>query len=148
MKQLRLSFDFDGSIERESLQKYAEELVQRGHEVWIVTRRYSDINNYTKEFCKQYGITNLIHEHKHLFTVAAKCGIKPENIHFMDMVEKYHFFQRNESFLWHLDDNYIECREINQNTKTVARYRDWETDRKSTRLNSSHITRSRMPSSA
>ena len=27
-------------------------------------------------------------------------------------------------------------------------YRAWETDRKSTRLNSSHITRSRMPSSA
>ena len=32
--------------------------------------------------------------------------------------------------------------------ETVAAYRDWETDRKSTRLNSSHITRSRMPSSA
>ena len=32
--------------------------------------------------------------------------------------------------------------------KIVNRYRDWETDRKSTRLNSSHITRSRMPSSA
>ena len=30
----------------------------------------------------------------------------------------------------------------------VLSYRDWETDRKSTRLNSSHITRSRMPSSA
>ena len=30
----------------------------------------------------------------------------------------------------------------------VGWYRDWETDRKSTRLNSSHITRSRMPSSA
>ena len=29
-----------------------------------------------------------------------------------------------------------------------AGYRDWETDRKSTRLNSSHITRSRMPSTA
>ena len=29
-----------------------------------------------------------------------------------------------------------------------SQYRDWETDRKSTRLNSSHITRSRMPSSA
>ena len=27
-------------------------------------------------------------------------------------------------------------------------YRDWETDRKSTRLNSSHITRTRMPSSS
>ena len=32
---------------------------------------------------------------------------------------------------------------------TSARvYRDWETDRKSTRLNSSHSAKSRMPSSA
>ena len=29
-----------------------------------------------------------------------------------------------------------------------AKYRDWETDRKSTRLNSSHSAKSRMPSSA
>ena len=29
-----------------------------------------------------------------------------------------------------------------------AQYRDWETDRKSTRLNSSHSGESRMPSSA
>ena len=29
-----------------------------------------------------------------------------------------------------------------------AKYRDWETDRKSTRLNSSHEIPSRMPSSA
>ena len=32
--------------------------------------------------------------------------------------------------------------------ETWETYRDWETDRKSTRLNSSHITRPRMPSSA
>ena len=30
----------------------------------------------------------------------------------------------------------------------IAIYRDWETDRKSTRLNSSHRSLSRMPSSA
>ena len=30
----------------------------------------------------------------------------------------------------------------------TAIYRDWETDRKSTRLNSSHSAKSRMPSSA
>ena len=30
----------------------------------------------------------------------------------------------------------------------VCLYRDWETDRKSTRLNSSHLKLSRMPSSA
>ena len=32
--------------------------------------------------------------------------------------------------------------------KTGGEYRDWETDRKSTRLNSSHSRASRMPSSA
>ena len=30
----------------------------------------------------------------------------------------------------------------------INEYRDWETDRKSTRLNSSHSAKSRMPSSA
>ena len=32
--------------------------------------------------------------------------------------------------------------------KSNGTYRDWETDRKSTRLNSSHSAKSRMPSSA
>ena len=36
----------------------------------------------------------------------------------------------------------------NMSADEYRAYRDWETDRKSTRLNSSHITRSRMPSSA
>ena len=36
----------------------------------------------------------------------------------------------------------------NMDYQAKLTYRDWETDRKSTRLNSSHITRSRMPSSA
>ena len=35
-----------------------------------------------------------------------------------------------------------------QDKNAQAPYRDWETDRKSTRLNSSHRSLSRMPSSA
>ena len=40
--------------------------------------------------------------------------------------------------------------QINQNLTAghKASYGDWETDRKSTRLNSSHSAKSRMPSSA
>ena len=37
---------------------------------------------------------------------------------------------------------------IGDMTGFAAYYRDWETDRKSTRLNSSHRSLSRMPSSA
>ena len=39
-------------------------------------------------------------------------------------------------------------KEYSTSVTLAPAYRDWETDRKSTRLNSSHITRSRMPSSA
>ena len=41
--------------------------------------------------------------------------------------------------------------DVTQGTLTITAkfiYRDWETDRKSTRLNSSHSGESRMPSSA
>ena len=49
------------------------------------------------------------------------------------------------------EKNVTELGLKNSSTKLYPKesiYRDWETDRKSTRLNSSHITRSRMPSSA
>ena len=36
----------------------------------------------------------------------------------------------------------------NHSRELRGNYRDWETDRKSTRLNSSHSAKSRMPSSA
>ena len=46
---------------------------------------------------------------------------------------------------------YHELKEITryfEKYQRIGRYRDWETDRKSTRLNSSHSGESRMPSSA
>ena len=40
-----------------------------------------------------------------------------------------------------------ESKDLSEKTPS-GDYRDWETDRKSTRLNSSHSAKSRMPSSA
>ena len=42
----------------------------------------------------------------------------------------------------------VNVAKVEQSEKERAAYRDWETDRKSTRLNSSHSAKSRMPSSA
>ena len=47
-----------------------------------------------------------------------------------------------------LGANYAKRMAYKHEWNKEKNYRDWETDRKSTRLNSSHITRSRMPSSA
>ena len=50
-------------------------------------------------------------------------------------------------------DNAKKLSEVTESSKEnnqllLLCYRDWETDRKSTRLNSSHSAKSRMPSSA
>ena len=58
------------------------------------------------------------------------------------------------SFLFdkHLENEYVcfDCETTGLDPKNDDNisYRDWETDRKSTRLNSSHRSLSRMPSSA
>ena len=46
------------------------------------------------------------------------------------------------------DTTAYDVKEIAQAFNLSTAYRDWETDRKSTRLNSSHSAKSRMPSSA
>ena len=46
------------------------------------------------------------------------------------------------------DERITELETERDKYNTIAAYRDWETDRKSTRLNSSHSAKSRMPSSA
>ena len=55
------------------------------------------------------------------------------------MFDKFHGHGWKLNFLtgW-FEKDVVQCK----------RYRDWETDRKSTRLNSSHSAKSRMPSSA
>jgi len=113
-----VSFDFDGTLgQYPSVQAYAKELVQRGLDVWIVTRRYDSIERYTPEFNFRYSITNLEEEHKYLFEVAKECGIV--NIKFMNMDDKWKFF-KNSNFIWHLDDDYVEIKDINRYTKTIG----------------------------
>ena len=58
-----------------------------------------------------------------------------------------HFFEKNDAFFLIFAIPSMAC--IFYGTfNAMPGYRDWETDRKSTRLNSSHLKLSRMPSSA
>ena len=60
--------------------------------------------------------------------------------------------KENPERLWRIKQNRqrkaIEQKRLQLEGKDYKTYRDWETDRKSTRLNSSHRSLSRMPSSA
>ena len=59
------------------------------------------------------------------------------------IVNKQNIYRDEELKILLAKETYQEIYNIAMGT-----YRDWETDRKSTRLNSSHSAKSRMPSSA
>jgi hypothetical protein len=93
----KVSFDFDDTLSFEDVQEYAWQLVESGIEIHIVTSRYEDVTRYP------FHVSN----HDDLNIIAIKLAIDPENIHFTNMENKYHFFEKNRDFIWHLDND--EC---------------------------------------
>ena len=73
------------------------------------------------------------------FTVSLDYEREPMGTQFADIHEHIHTIDSNLS-------TYQAFRALEIELMVI--YRDWETDRKSTRLNSSHSAKSRMPSSA
>ena len=115
---IKVSFDFDSTLDRKPVQEYAKELLERDDvEVWIVTSRFGDDEKYKKFFSTT---TNVDLTNNDLWEVANELGIPKERVHFTDMMDKWHFFALNDGFLWHLDDDWVENREILNNTKTKA----------------------------
>ena len=64
------------------------------------------------------------------------------------MSQQYGGFGKVESNYMLMQVGFAYAYKFNENFSMASAYRDWETDRKSTRLNSSHRSLSRMPSSA
>lgn len=112
MENKKVSFDFDDTLSLLSVQKYAKELTDKGYDVHIVTSRFENIDDYLPVVWPD--------GHTDLYNVAKELNISKEKIHFTNMKDKYLFFIENEGFLWHLDDDFIELKKINKNTKTVG----------------------------
>jgi hypothetical protein len=102
---MKVSFDFDHTLSRKDVQSFAKELVDEGHEVWIVTSRFSD------EAAKEKKWHWIEGQNQKLFDVAQDCGIKKENIQFTCMESKS-VFLKNKGFVFHLDDDDIELMDI------------------------------------
>lgn len=114
---IRVSFDFDYTLgEHEAVQEYAEELVRRGVEVWITTRRPDDAH------------ARLYDWNVDLNAVADRIGISRGHINHLNLSWKHEKFAKEE-FLWHLDDDDEEVQSINllTNTKCFWVYdKDWK----------------------
>ena len=106
----------------------------------IINERWAEMIGYTKEELGNISskeFVQLLHpdDYKEIY----------ENLkrHFEGETEFFsaesRFKHKNGSWVYFMDRARVYERDL---------YRDWETDRKSTRLNSSHSAKSRMPSSA
>jgi len=102
---MKVSFDFDHTLSRKDIQAFAKQLVNEGHEVWIVTSRFSD------EAAKEKKWHWIEGQNQKLFDVAQECGIKKENIQFTCMESKS-VFLKNKGFIFHIDDDDIELMDI------------------------------------
>ena len=96
--------------------------------------------------------------HKSLNSLKQLCFDNFHNVYFLEnesiMIEDTLFLgctlwtdmnKHDAITMWRANQNMNDYRHIKDDKDG---YRDWETDRKSTRLNSSHLKLSRMPSSA
>jgi hypothetical protein len=109
---MKVSFDFDSTLSRKDVQVLAKELVSEGHEVWIVTSRFSDEAARDKKWHWIKG------QNQKLFDVAKDCGIKVENIHFTNMESKSLFLE-GKGFIFHLDDDDIELMDILESNRST-----------------------------
>lgn len=93
---MRVSFDYDGTLSRKSVRKYAKELNLRGIECWICTARYNDHNSIL-----YFGREGL---NAPLYRDAKYCRIPMDRIIFTEMKPKNNSLIKIGA-LWHLDDD-------------------------------------------
>ena len=92
---MKVSFDFDGTLEHEHVQEYAKELIDQGHEVWVVTTRYDE--NHRHRYFKNPTLEDL-------WLVVDKLSIPRHRVRFT-LMEYKHKYLDGTQFIWHLDDN-------------------------------------------
>lgn len=120
---MKLSFDFDSTLSRTDVQAFAKEMVQAGHEVWIVTSRFDNEHIIKNKWL------HIKDQNQKLFRVAEECGIEPEHIHFTNMDLKANFL-KDRGFTFHLDDDKIELWDLSMTgddcAPVLVENQDWK----------------------
>lgn len=109
----KVSFDFDDTLDRETVQEFAKELVDNDFEVWIHTTRLDN----TKAPSHRWN--------DDLLEVAKRVGIRLENIVWTNGADKWGFL-KDKNFLFHLDDDLEELNMINKNCSPTVGISVWQ----------------------
>lgn len=112
---IKVSFDFDGTLALPEVQEYAAYLISIGIDVWITTARSKAVY---KELQRSL--------HSDIYEVSLKLGIPDDKINFMglDFQSKAEWL-KDQEFVWHLDDDPYEHKEIIRLCATIPINVDW-----------------------
>lgn len=110
---MKLSFDFDGTLDRKDVQDFCRKMMRWGHEVWVCTMRTKEYNDALYKIADKTLPANY-----DLYKVTDDLKIPRERIIFTEMEEKSKFL---EGFVWHLDDDWMVLKELelNSNVKGI-----------------------------
>ncbi len=105
---MRITIDWDGTLEKQSVQERIKQLIDDGIDVWILTTRYPPETN-----------NNWFQQNQILFETAVQLGIPKEKIVFTSWVWKYNWLNENLDVILHLDDSFQEINNILRYSKTL-----------------------------
>lgn len=106
---MKVSFDFDGTLQQEVVQEYAKALIDQGVEVWVVTTRWDE--NHKHKYISSPNIDDL-------WEVVDRLGIPRDHVRFTCMEWKWKYLDGTH-FSFHLDDNEMEFEEARLNGCSV-----------------------------
>lgn len=100
---MKISFDFDGVFEHKHVRIFAQELLNAGHDIWILTTRYDRRAYWLNQNYFEIHRTNCYHE---VIKIALETGIPIKNVLFTNYEWKADFL-KNKGLVFdiHIDDN-------------------------------------------
>lgn len=116
---MKVSFDFDGTLSESHVQEYAKQLIEAGHEVWVVTTRWDENHKH------RYELNPTLDD---LWDVVDNLGIPRHRVRFTCMSWKWTYLDGTH-FTWHLDDNREEFSQARMHGCTVPMisvHDDWK----------------------
>jgi hypothetical protein len=94
---MKISFDFEGVLEKKDIQRMAQKFVDDGHEVWVCSARMDN----------KYGLPEWNHD---IFEITSKLNIPDKQVILTNGTRKYRYL---ETFDIHFDDCAEEIELIN-----------------------------------
>jgi len=113
--RLKIAFDFDGTLTDELFFALAKHLILKGHDVWIMTARLENDDNYIAQ-CEAFGIPpdEITTRNADMFDMAHELGIV-DKIIFTNLYDKSAAFKDNGFDLLFDDEAEWHCNPVCEN---------------------------------